>query len=111
MRGKTPENIFFTTNFPEVETIRINVLDAPEFSTINQFFQFENSRMVPEQMTDHKYASSFSCQIDQSPALVDGQTERFFDKHILAGKQRLPHHDPVGFRWSGNCNCMNGFVS
>src|SRR5580765_2025384 len=69
VRGEAPENVFLTANFSEVQSVGVDVLDASEFSPLDQVFKFEHSGMVPEQMTDHQDATALSRQVDQSLSL------------------------------------------
>src|SRR5580765_6272241 len=87
VRSEAPENVFLTANFSEVQSVGVDVLDASEFSALDQVFKFEHSGMVPEQMTDHQDPALFSRQGYQGLSFFGREAQRLFDKHILAGKQ------------------------
>src|SRR5207249_12078332 len=63
MEGERPQNIFFAADFSQVETVRIDVLEAPKFSSVDQYLEFENGGVVPQQMSDHE---------DLPPLMGDG---------------------------------------
>jgi hypothetical protein len=48
MRRKTPENVLLPADLPEVESFRVDLLDASEFAGVDQFFEFENGGMIPK---------------------------------------------------------------
>src|SRR5215831_8136878 len=68
---KAPEDVFLTSNFAEVQAIGIDVLNAPEFTAIDQVFELQNCRVIPQQMPNHKDAPLLLCQRCELSPLLD----------------------------------------
>ena len=73
MGGERPQNIFFAADFSQVETVRIDVLDAAKFSSVDQFLEFENRGVVPQQMSDHEDSLLLTGQCDQLLPFLHGK--------------------------------------
>src|SRR5581483_5874558 len=53
MRRKGPQDVLFPTNFSEIEAVGVNILNPTEFAGLHQFFEFQYSGVVPQQMPHH----------------------------------------------------------
>src|SRR5687768_14213699 len=91
MRREGPQNVLLAADFPEIQSVRINVLDSAQLSGLDERVQFQNGRMVPEKMADHKNAVTPASEIDQFLAFGHRKTEWFFNKHVFSSQNGLPY--------------------
>ena len=54
MRREAPQNIFFAPHLAEVQPVRIDVLNLAERSAADDFSQFQERRVVLQEVADHQ---------------------------------------------------------
>src|SRR5439155_17876224 len=92
MRRKAPENILLGTDLPDVQTVGIQVVDLSECPVLNQLLQFQDRRMIPENMPNHKDSVLCGGQVDEVLPLLYVNGERLLDENVLSGfESRLRH--------------------
>ena len=102
VRREGPEDVLLATNLPEVEPVRVDVLDSSQLAAVEQVFQGQDRGMVPEEVADHQDALFALGQVDQLPALLRGQAERFFDEDVLSGQEGALREIAMGHGRRGN---------
>src|SRR6476620_5959340 len=84
VRRKRPKDVFFSSDFSQVQPIGVDVLDSAELSGGDEFFQLDHRGVIPEQMSDHKDKTGLLGQRHQLRAFFDRETERCFDEYVLS---------------------------
>ena len=75
MRSETPERVFFTANFSEIEPVGRDVPELAEFSLIHHGLQAFHARVVLEQMAHHQDAVFFGGQSHQLVRFVQVEAQ------------------------------------
>src|SRR6185437_6117069 len=111
VRCKTPKNVFLPPNLTQIQPVRIDVLDAAQFTRTDQFFELQHRRVIPEKMPHHENAALLLCEGDKLFSLLDRKAEWLFHKHILAGQQGLSYCISMALGWRGNGHSPNRLVA
>ena len=85
MRRQIPQRVVLGVELSEAEPVRVDVLDLAEFAGVDQLLQLFEGRMEAQHMADHEDARIFLRSRHRPLAVVDGQRDRLFDQHVLAG--------------------------
>ena len=88
MRRETPQNILFPANLSEVQTIRVEILEATKPPFTHQFFKLEECWVILQQMSDHQPAVEMLRHAHELFGLAQRKRKRLFDEHVLARFQR-----------------------
>src|SRR5262249_2692480 len=88
MRREGPEDIFLAPDPSEIEPIRIEVLQPAEGAVVYQLAQFEEGRVVLQQMSDHQFAVPALGQSQDLLRLGPRKGQRLLHKDMLPGLDR-----------------------
>ena len=53
MRSEAPQDVFLGAYFADVQTIGVQIVDLSQCAVVNQLLQFQDRRMVPENVSNH----------------------------------------------------------
>ncbi len=101
MGREGPEDVFLAANLSEIQSIGIDVLDASQLSGIDQLFELENGRMVPQQVAHHQNALPLSRKTDQRASLVRGRHNGFSTRTSFpddSASRSRPHAFPPAWQ-------------
>src|SRR5713226_7058264 len=75
MWRKAPKNILLCAYFPDIQAVGIQVVNLSECPVLNQFLQFQDSRMISEDVSDHEDSALRRGQFHKVLALlhINGQ--------------------------------------
>ena len=107
VRGETPEDVLLAPDFPQVQPVRVEVLQAAQRALADQFPKLQKRRVVLQQMPDHQGPVGGFGQRAQGFRLRDLERQRFFDEDMLAGEQRFPRHGEMLFRRRRDGHAVN----
>ena len=110
VRCKAPENVFLGPNFPDVQTVGIQVIDLTEGSVLNQLLQLQDCRMVAEDVPDHQDPTILLRDPHEIFAMFDVDRQRLFDEDIFASLQSGFGHFIVSHRRRGQGDRIDGWV-
>ncbi len=88
MRRERPKRVFFAPDAAEIEAVGIDVLQPSERALAHHLFQFQEGRMILQQMADHEPPVAPLGQLDKNLGLAHIERQRFLDEHVLAGFER-----------------------
>src|SRR5688572_11051126 len=92
MRGEAPENVLLGPYLPDVQAVRVEVVDLSESTALNQLLQLQDSRVIPEDVPDHQDSAVCRRDFDEMFSMLDVDGQRLFDEYVLARlKRRLGH--------------------
>jgi len=83
MGSKAPQDIFLRPQFAQVEARGMDVLKSSEFTITDEPAQFQNRRMVLQDVAHHEDPVAFRCQLYELPTFLGTERKRFFDIHIF----------------------------
>jgi hypothetical protein len=56
VRGERPQDILFGAEFPEPQSVGINIIETPQLPGLDQFANADKDRVILQQMADHQHA-------------------------------------------------------
>ncbi len=84
VRGKTPEDVFFAAKLPDIQPVRIDILQLPELASRDESVQGRHRGMIPQHVPDHENASLAGRQLHDLSTISQRQRQGLFDKDVLA---------------------------
>src|SRR5208337_3023690 len=87
VRSKTPKNVFFCSEFAEVQPGRADVFNLSQFALLEHAPELDHCGMIVEQVPDHQNARVCARQVHQFFPFFDMQREWLLDEHILPCQQ------------------------
>ena len=84
MGRERPEDVLLGADLPEVQAIRVDVLDAAELSLVDQALEPQDGGVVPEQVANHEHSSVARGEARELFTLLDRKAQRLFDEYVLA---------------------------
>jgi hypothetical protein len=92
VRCEAPQDVFFLAHLPEIQAVRIDILDAAQFTVLHHGLQLQEGGVVLQQMADHQGATGRPGQRAELDGIRRIKRQRLFDKDMLAGVQGFPGH-------------------
>ena len=96
VRAERPERVLVRAQLPEVEPVRVEVVDLAELAAVGDLLELRDARVVLEQVADHQRPPGLARRVDGPLGVRDGLGERLLDEAVLAGAQDLLRQRRVG---------------
>ena len=87
----------------------IDVVDAAQFTGGGHLFEFQEDRMVLEEVPYHEDPIFLFGQSDQILSIFLFEDQGFFDVDVFAGEQGFPGEGVVGLGRGGDDDALNVF--
>ncbi len=100
--GEGPEDVFLAAYLAKVQPVRIDVVDASEFSRCGQFLEPRKDRVVMEQVADHEHQAAGAGEIDEFAGFVFAKNQGLFDVQVPAREDHFTGDIEMGFGGSGD---------
>ena len=66
MRGKGPEDVFLPPDLAQVEAVRVDVVDPPQFSGRSHLLELDEGRVVLQEVPHHENPAALWSAISMS---------------------------------------------
>src|SRR3954463_16020729 len=83
--AERPQRVLVRSQLPEVEPVRVDVVDVAELAGVGDLLQLLDARVVLEQVADHEHATRLLGRGDDTLRLRHGLRQRLLDEAVLAG--------------------------
>ena len=102
VRRKGPKDILLASEFSQVQPVGINILQPAELSLPDHSLDFDNRRVVLQNMADKKHPVHLAGEFHQIGAFPFGDCQGLLYKHVLAGEKSVARHGIMQFGGSGD---------
>jgi hypothetical protein len=85
MGGKAPQDVLLRPKPSEIQTVRMDVLNPSQCSTIHQLLELDNRGMVSEEMADHEHPAASLREFGENAPVSHLQGQWFLDEDVFPG--------------------------
>src|SRR4051795_6957033 len=94
--AERPQRVLVRPQLPEVEPVRVDVVDVAELAGVGDLLELRDARVVLEQVADHQRPAALRRRGDRPLGVGHRLRERLLDEAVLAGAQHALGERGVG---------------
>ncbi len=90
VRSQAPHHVLVLADLAQVAPLGIQVIDLAQLTTVHQFLEVRDGRVIQEQMPHHEHQIALMGQAHQRLCIFYAQGNRLFHEHVFVCFQGRP---------------------